>query len=98
MSGSGLEGGRQGKEKGMGDRGWGVEGRWGGGRRTICAISIFPDIESFVTYSERYEFYDHFGRPHTDRLTALLGEEAQVGGEGTPLPLNGMHDRTADST
>lgn len=65
---------------------------------TICVIFILPDIESFVTYSERYEFYDHFGRPHNDRLSALLGEEAQVGGEGMPLPLSGMHVRTADST
>ena len=39
------------------------------------------DIESFVTFSERYKFYDHFGRPHTDRISALLGEREKVRGK-----------------
>ncbi|CAI8041432.1 BRISC complex subunit Abraxas 2 [Geodia barretti] len=32
-------------------------------------------VESFVCFPERFKFYDHYGRPHTERIKALLGDD-----------------------
>lgn len=31
-------------------------------------------VESFVCFSERFKFYDHYGRPHVERMNVLLRE------------------------
>ena len=41
-------------------------------------IVYSPDVESFVCFPERFKFYDHYGRPHTERIKALLGDDMKV--------------------
>ena len=41
-------------------------------------IVCSPDVESFVCFPERFKFYDHYGRPHTERIKALLGDDMKV--------------------
>ena len=46
--------------------------------KKVLLVFYCVDVESFVCFSERFKFYDHYGRPHSDMIHALLGDDAKV--------------------